>query len=250
MKKFIRQTPNDAAAADLTSISAPPRPRSAVCSIQGLQPSHRTARVVQKNQNTLVALESLRRRRCTRARQSPIWVDGPYLLQRWTAHSENRHLIAQLLALAGKPTAGNVHALIPELAGLTLLLRAVANALCQSAEISGQQDQFGNELRDRFGCLACGVFEELVEEFGAIVPPGYDFYGEESSSTNIRMQNSHRTCGRRCSCRSSIRRLRTEDRQFVSRCLAAPRRSRTISNRPTAGAAESAPRKTAMRRRT
>jgi hypothetical protein len=77
-----------------------------------------SARVVQKNQNTLVALELIEVESGADVATQPIWVDGPNANAGRLA-AENRHLIAQLLALAGKPTAGNVHALIPELAGLT-----------------------------------------------------------------------------------------------------------------------------------
>jgi hypothetical protein len=77
-----------------------------------------SARVLQKNQNTLVALELIEVEGGAHVATQPIWVDGPNANAGRLA-AENRHLIAQLLALAGKPTAGNVHALIPELAGLT-----------------------------------------------------------------------------------------------------------------------------------
>ena len=38
---------------------------------------------------------------------------------------ENQHLIAQLLTLAGQPTAGNVSAIIPQLTGLEFEARLV-----------------------------------------------------------------------------------------------------------------------------
>ena len=54
----------------------------------------------------------------------PLWVDGPNAAAGQFA-AENRHLIAKLLTLVGLPTAGNVGALIPQLAGLEFDARLV-----------------------------------------------------------------------------------------------------------------------------
>ena len=53
-----------------------------------------------------------------------MWVDGPNA-HSGTLTAENQHLIAQLLTLAELPTAGNVGALIPKLAGLEFDARLV-----------------------------------------------------------------------------------------------------------------------------
>jgi hypothetical protein len=53
-----------------------------------------------------------------------LWVDGPSAGANRLA-ADNRHLVAQLLTLAGLPTAGNVRALIPQLAGLEFDARLV-----------------------------------------------------------------------------------------------------------------------------
>jgi hypothetical protein len=61
----------------------------------------------------------------------------------------------------------NAAALIIAAAEKSGLLRDVANALHYSSS------------SDNPVCLACGVFEELTEQFGEYCTlPGYDFYGE------------------------------------------------------------------------
>jgi hypothetical protein len=77
-----------------------------------------SARVVQNNENTLVVLDLIEVESSAHVALQPIWVDGPNANAGRLA-AENRHLIAQLLKLAGKPTAGNPRDLIPTLAGLT-----------------------------------------------------------------------------------------------------------------------------------
>lgn len=62
----------------------------------------------------------------------------------------------------------NAAALIIAAAKQSGLLRDVANALHHNSVISGGVD-----------CLACGVLQELTEEFGEhCIAPGWDFYGE------------------------------------------------------------------------
>ena len=77
-----------------------------------------SARVVQKNQNTLIVFDLVEVESGARVAMQPIWVDGPNA-NGGRLVAENRHLIAQLLKLAGKPTAGDPRDLIPTLAGLT-----------------------------------------------------------------------------------------------------------------------------------
>ena len=76
-----------------------------------------TARVVQNRQNVLVALDLAMAESGDRIDSRPLWVDGPNAgIGPYAA--ENQHLLAQLLALAGQPTAGNVNSLISKLSGL------------------------------------------------------------------------------------------------------------------------------------
>jgi hypothetical protein len=119
MKKFVRQNDNNTAAADITIDFGAASAKIARVLDPGVYNLRiESGRVVQKNHNTLVALELIEVESGAHVAIQPIWVDGPNANAGRLA-AENRHLIAQLLALAGKPTAGNVHALIPELAGLT-----------------------------------------------------------------------------------------------------------------------------------
>jgi hypothetical protein len=67
---------------------------------------------------TLIVLDLVEVESGARVAMQPIWVDGPNANGGRFA-AENRHLIAQLLKLAGKPTAGDPRELIPTLAGLT-----------------------------------------------------------------------------------------------------------------------------------
>ena len=59
-----------------------------------------------------------------RVASRPLWVDGPNAGAGQLV-MENQHLVAQLLTLVGLPTAGNVGALIPQLAGLEFDARLV-----------------------------------------------------------------------------------------------------------------------------
>jgi hypothetical protein len=77
-----------------------------------------SARVVQKNGNTSVAIDLVEVGKGGRVKLRPIWVYGPNA-NAGTLAVENQELIAQLLALAGKATQGDPLELIPALAGLT-----------------------------------------------------------------------------------------------------------------------------------
>jgi hypothetical protein len=119
MKKFVRTKPTNTAAADITiDFGAASAQIAQVLDPEVYQLRIESARVIQNNQNTLVALDLIEIESGAHVANLPIWVDGPNA-NAGRLVAENRHLIAQLLNLAGKPTAGNVRALIPELAGLT-----------------------------------------------------------------------------------------------------------------------------------
>jgi hypothetical protein len=116
MKRFTRQTPTNtpavidfgAASDQVTRVLDP-----AVYTLR-----IESARVVQKNENTLIILDLVETEKGGRVALQPIWVDGPNANVGRLA-IENRHIIAQLLALAGKATEGDPRELIPSLAGLT-----------------------------------------------------------------------------------------------------------------------------------
>jgi hypothetical protein len=117
MKKFVRQKSNaaapdvnidfGAAAAKVARVFEPGEYKLRVDS----------ARVIQRNQNVLVALDLIEAESGGRVDGRPLWVEGPNSAA-GTLTAENQHLIAQLLTLMKLPTAGNVGALIPKLAGL------------------------------------------------------------------------------------------------------------------------------------
>ena len=75
------------------------------------------AHVIQSNQNVLVALDLIEAQGGGRVAIQPLWVDGPNAGAGQLV-IENQHLVAQLLTLAGLPTAGSVGSLIPQLKGL------------------------------------------------------------------------------------------------------------------------------------
>ena len=76
-----------------------------------------SAHIIQSNQNVLVALDLIEAEGGGRVASQPLWVDGPNAGAGQLV-IENQHLVAQLLTLAGLPTAGNVGSLIPQLMGL------------------------------------------------------------------------------------------------------------------------------------
>jgi hypothetical protein len=119
MKKFVRQTPNNATAVETSIDFAAASDQIAHVLNPGVYTVRiEAARVVQNDQNTLVVLELVEVESGKYVAIQPIWVDGPNANTGRLA-AENQHLIAQLLRLAGKPTAGKVHGLIPQLAALT-----------------------------------------------------------------------------------------------------------------------------------
>ena len=83
-----------------------------------------SARVIQKDQNTSIALDLIETESGGRVDGRPLWVEGPNA-NSGTLAAENQQLVAQLLTLAQLPTAGNVGELIPKLAGLEFDARLV-----------------------------------------------------------------------------------------------------------------------------
>jgi hypothetical protein len=74
------------------------------------------AKVVARNGNISVILDLLDVETGARIDNRALWVDGPNA-NVGTLAAENQELIGRMLELAGKPTAGSVRQLIPELAG-------------------------------------------------------------------------------------------------------------------------------------
>jgi hypothetical protein len=102
-----------------------------------------TARVVQNGPNVLVAMDLVIAEGGDRIDSRPLWVDGPNAgIGPYAA--ENQHLLAQLLALAGQPTSGNVNSLIPKLSGLKfdgyLILKRDSNGRAYNALATVHQD--------------------------------------------------------------------------------------------------------------
>jgi hypothetical protein len=123
MKKFVRQKSNNApdvnidfgaAAAKVARVFEPGEYRLRI----------ESARVIQRNQNVLVALDLVELESGGRVDGRPLWVDGPNSAA-GTLTAGNQHLIAQLLTLAELPTAGNVGDLILKLVGLEFDARLV-----------------------------------------------------------------------------------------------------------------------------
>jgi hypothetical protein len=123
MKKFIRQKSNNTAPADITiDFGAASGQVARVLDPEVYDLRIESARVVLKNENTLIVLDLVEVETGAPVALQPIWVGGPNAGAGRLA-IENQHLIAQLLNLGGKPTKGSVRDLIPELAGLTFVAR-------------------------------------------------------------------------------------------------------------------------------
>jgi hypothetical protein len=119
MKTFVRQKPTTTATVPTNiDFGAASTQIARVLDPEVYSLRIESARVVQRNQNTLIALDLTEVESGAHVAIQPIWVEGPNANAGRLA-AENRHLIARLLALAGKPTAGEVHELIPALVGLT-----------------------------------------------------------------------------------------------------------------------------------
>jgi hypothetical protein len=83
-----------------------------------------SARVIQNNGNTSIAIDLVEVGKGSRVRLQPIWIYGPKA-NAGTLAIEHQHIVAQLLALAGKPLEGDPLQLIPALAGLTFDARLI-----------------------------------------------------------------------------------------------------------------------------
>jgi hypothetical protein len=118
MKKFVRQRSNNASVPDLTLDFGAAAAKVA----RTFEPNEyklrvQSAKVIQRNDNVLIALDLVELHSGGRVEGRPLWVDGPNS-DAGDLAAENQHLIAQLLTLANLPTVGNVGTLIPKLAGL------------------------------------------------------------------------------------------------------------------------------------
>jgi hypothetical protein len=124
MKKFIRQKSTNAPA-DLTiDFGAASGQIAQVLDPEVYRLRVESARVIQNSPNTSIVLDLIEVESGAHIASQPIWVDGPNANSGRLA-AENRHLIAQLLNLAGMPSVGNVHELIAGLGGLTFEARLV-----------------------------------------------------------------------------------------------------------------------------
>jgi hypothetical protein len=117
MRKFVRQKSNVGApdveldfGAAAAKVARTFEPNEYKLRIQ-------SAKVIQRNENILIALDLVEVKSGGRVDGRPLWVDGPKS-DAGNLTAENQHLVGQLLTLAKLPTAGNVVDLIPKLAGL------------------------------------------------------------------------------------------------------------------------------------
>ena len=125
MKKFTRQQSGNTPAADIDiDLGAAAAKVAHVLEPDDYRLRVEAARVVQSGPNVLVALELALMDGGGRVNSRPLWVDGPNAGAGHLA-AENQHLLAQLLALAGLPTAGKLNELIPKLTGLEFDARLV-----------------------------------------------------------------------------------------------------------------------------
>ena len=117
MKKFIRQkAANEAPDVEL-DFGAAAAKVARVFEPDEYKVRIESARVIQRTQNILIALDLIETESGGRIDSRPLWVEGPNA-NSGNLTAENQHLVAQLLTLAKLPTAGNVGELIPKLAGL------------------------------------------------------------------------------------------------------------------------------------
>ena len=126
MKKFSRQKSGNAPTADINfDFGATTAKRARVFEPGDYRLRIESARVIQSNQNILVALDLIETESSGRVDSQPMWVDGPNAGAGQLA-LENQHRIARLLTLARLPIAGNnLGALIPQLAGVEFDARLV-----------------------------------------------------------------------------------------------------------------------------
>jgi hypothetical protein len=127
MKKFTRQSCGKAPTATLNLDFGAAATQVAQIFEPGVYTLRiKTACVVQNNANISIAIDIIEMESGVRVDTRPIWVDGPNAGVGQLA-AANQHLIAQLLTLAGQPTAGNVSTLVPHLSGLAFEARLALN---------------------------------------------------------------------------------------------------------------------------
>ena len=126
MKKFTRQKSSNASnRRRQLSILAPQLRKSPACSSLMNTNFASNPPALFRVTRMFLLLSILSKRKAVLALTADrLWVDGPNAGAGQLA-MENQHLVAQLLTLAGLPTAGNVGALIPKLAGLEFDARLV-----------------------------------------------------------------------------------------------------------------------------
>ena len=90
----------------------------------------------------------------------PLWVDGPNAGVGDLA-ARNQHIIAQLLTLAGLPTAGNVGTLIPKLAGLEFDARL-------ALAVDGRSWPYPQRAGRNFHCCGCTMTLVVPFTFAAV----------------------------------------------------------------------------------
>jgi hypothetical protein len=101
-----------------------------------------SARVIERNENILVALDLVELESGGRVDGLPLWVDGPNADVGDLA-ARNQHVIAQLLTLRGLPTSGNVPKLLEQLAGLEFNARL-------ALAVDGRSGRTHNEIAEIF----------------------------------------------------------------------------------------------------
>jgi hypothetical protein len=104
-----------------------------------------SARIIQRNENILIALDLVELESGGRVDGLPLWVDGPNAGAGDLA-VRNQNIIAQLLTLAGLPTAGNVSTLIPKLVGLEFDARL-------ALAVDGRSGRTHNEVAEIFAAV-------------------------------------------------------------------------------------------------
>jgi hypothetical protein len=142
MRKFIRQKSNGNAADVNLDFGAAAAKIARVFEPDEYKFRVQSARLIQRNENILVALDLVELESGGRVDGLPLWVDGPNAGVGDLA-AKNQHVIAQLLTLAGLPTAGNVGTLIPKLAGLEFDARL-------ALAVDGRSGRTHNELAEIF----------------------------------------------------------------------------------------------------
>ncbi len=144
MKKFVRQKSGIAPTVEINLDFGAAAARVAhVFEPDDYKLRIETARVVHNGQNVHVALDLVMAESGDRIDNRPLWIDGPNASVVPFA-AENQHMLAQLLALAGQPTSGDVNAIIAKLTGLEfegyIILKRDSNGRAFNALATVHQD--------------------------------------------------------------------------------------------------------------